>query len=111
MGIGAVPAVQTENGACPWWETRLCFVLVVVATMLPLVYPPIPPLVDLLGHIGRYRVELDLHRSPFLQQYYDFHWAAMSNLGVDVLILPLAQLLGLELAVKLIVIAIPPLTA
>src|SRR5258708_26433079 len=35
----------------------------------------------------------------------------MSNLGVDVLILPLAQLLGLELAVKLIVIAIPPLTA
>lgn len=94
-----------------WWETRLCLALVVIATTVPLLYPPIPPLVDLLGHIGRYRVELDLDRSPLLQRFYDFHWAPISNLGVDVLILPLASLLGLEPAVKLIVVAIPPLTA
>ena len=85
--------------------------LVVLATMIPLVYPPIPPLVDLLGHMGRYRVELDLDHSPFLQRYYDYHWAAIGNLGVDLLIVPLGKLMGLEPAVKLIVILIPPLTA
>lgn len=86
-------------------------VIVVVLTMLPLAYPPIPPLVDLFGHMGRYRVELDLARSSWLQQYYNYHWAAIGNLGVDVLVLPVAPLIGLEPAVKLIVLAIPPLTA
>ena len=77
---------------------------------MPLLYPPVPPLVDLLGHMGRYRVELDLGSSPWLQQYYDFHWAPIGNLGVDLLVMPLAKLIGLEPAVKLIVLAIPPLT-
>ncbi|HVU29823.1 MAG TPA: hypothetical protein VHE36_05425 [Sphingomicrobium sp.] len=95
----------------PWWESRTCIALVVLATMVPLLYPPIPPLVDLLGHMGRYRVELDLANSPWLQQYYDYHWAAIGNLGVDLLVIPLGKLLGLEPAVKLIVIAIPPMTA
>jgi hypothetical protein len=79
--------------------------------MLPLLYPPVPPLVDLFGHMGRYRVELDLAHSPWLKQYYDYHWAAIGNLGVDLLVIPLGQLFGLEPAVKLIVIAIPALTA
>ena len=77
---------------------------------VPLLYPAVPPLVDLMGHMGRYRVELDLARSPELQRYWDFHWAPMGNLGVDLLILPLGRLLGLELGVKLIVVAIPVIT-
>ncbi len=111
MGDEAASAVQVADAARPWWETRLCLTLVVLATMVPLLYPTVPPLVDLLGHMGRYRVELDLNHSPFLQQYYDYHWAAIGNLGVDLLVIPLGKLLGLEPAVKLIVLAIPPLTA
>ena len=61
--------------------------------------------------MGRYRVELDLGHSPWLQGYYDYHWAAIGNLGVDILVIPLGKLLGLEWAVKVIVLAIPPLTA
>jgi hypothetical protein len=111
MGVEAIPAIDLADKVRPWWETRLCLALVVLATMLPLVYPPVPPLVDLLGHMGRYRVELDLDHSAWLQRYYDYHWAAIGNLGVDLLIIPLGKLLGLEPAVKLIVLAIPPLTA
>lgn len=79
--------------------------------MVPLLYPPIPPLVDLFGHMGRYWVELDLNQSPWLQQYFNYHWAAIGNLGVDLLVLVLAPVMHLEPAVKLIVLAIPPLTA
>ncbi len=111
MGVEPNLAADVKMGARPWWESRLCLSLVVLATMLPLLYPPVPPLVDLFGHMGRYRVELDLDRSPWLQQYYDYHWAAIGNLGVDLLVIPFGKLLGLEAAVKLIVIAIPPLTA
>src|SRR2546421_388190 len=111
MGVEAAPAVQMEAEARPWWESRLCLALVVLATMLPLLYPPVPPLVDLLGHMGRYRVELALTHSPWLQKYYDYHGAAIGNLGVDLLIIPLGKLIGLEPGVKLIVLLIPPLTA
>ena len=111
MGDQTVSAVQAGAETRPWWERPWFLALVVLATTVPLLYPPIPPLVDLLGHMGRYRVELDLGHSPFLQQYYTYHWAAIGNLGVDLLIIPLGKLLGLEPAVKLIVLCIPPLTA
>ena len=94
-----------------WWETRWFLLGIALLAAAPLLYPPIPPLVDLFGHMGRYRVELDLGSSPWLSNYYGFHWAAIGNLGVDLLIMPLGQLIGLEPAVKLIVLNIPPLTA
>lgn len=93
-----------------WWETRWFAVAAILLSVVPLLYPPLPPLVDLFGHIGRYRVQLDLQASPSLQRFYDYDWAIVGNLGVDLLIWPLGKLLGLEPAVKLIVILIPMMT-
>lgn len=93
-----------------WWESPAVVAALIVAATIPLLYPKIPPLVDLFGHMGRYRVELDLAHSPWLQRYYDYHWAAIGNLGVDLLVVPLGKLIGLEPAVKWIVLMIPPLT-
>jgi hypothetical protein len=93
-----------------WWEKPWFFAAIIFLASVPLLYPPVPPLVDLLGHMGRYRVQLDLAHSPDLQRYFDFNWHLIGNLGVDILIVPLSKLLGLEVAVKLIAITIPPLT-
>jgi hypothetical protein len=60
--------------------------------------------------MGRYRVQLAFGSTPWLANWYDFRWQLIGNLGVDLLIIPLERLVGLELAVKLIVLAIPPLT-
>lgn len=84
--------------------------LLVLASAFPLLWPDIPPLVDLPGHIGRYRVQLDLAASPTLRQFYAFTWQPIGNLGVDLLVGLLAPLIGLEPAVKLIILTIPPLT-
>jgi hypothetical protein len=93
-----------------WWETPACLIVVVLASCVPLLYPPIPPLVDLLGHMGRYTVALDLSHSAALQRYYEFHWAPIGNLGVDILVRALAPAMGVEAATKLVILAIPPLT-
>ncbi|WP_254602667.1 hypothetical protein [Sphingomonas bacterium] len=77
---------------------------------VPLWWPTIPPLVDLPGHMGRYRVELAWASHPELARWYDFRWSLIGNLGIDLLIIPVAKLFGLETGVKLIVIAIPALT-
>ena len=94
-----------------WWTTRGFAFALVLLTALPLLWPANAPLIDLPGHMARYRVELGIHSSPALARYYQFDWALMGNLGVDLLVVPLAPLLGLELAVKLIVLSIPVMTA
>jgi hypothetical protein len=99
-----------DAGQGPVWSRSWVAVALVLLSAVPLLYPPIPPLVDLLGHMGRYRVELDIDSSPWLSHYYGFHWGVIGNLGVDLIVIPLGKLLGLEAAVKLIVLAIPPMT-
>jgi hypothetical protein len=74
---------------------------------LPLLWPALPPLIDLPGHLVAYKSELDRANSPYLQQWYTLHWAPMGNLGVNLAVVPLARLFGLEPAVKLIVLAMP----
>lgn len=96
--------------AKPWWESRSYALLLVMLSTLPLLWPDIPPLVDLPGHMGRFTVETELHSSASLSRYYGFEWAVMGNLGLDVLIVPLAKIFGVELGTKLLVIAIPVLT-
>jgi hypothetical protein len=91
-----------------WWERPWVLGALVLLACVPLLYPPIPPLVDLLGHMGRFRVELD--HSPWLKEYYAIHWAPIGNMGVDLMVMALGPILGLEPAVKLIVLLIPPLT-
>ncbi|MGQ0659804.1 hypothetical protein [Sphingosinicella sp.] len=95
----------------PFWEHPVFLAFLVVASAVPLLWPDIAPLVDLPGHMGRYRVQLDLGTSPALQQFYNYEWALIGNLGVDLLVELLAPLMGLEPAVRLIVLMIPALTA
>lgn len=102
--------MQGQPDQLRWWQTRQFVVLAALAAMLPLLLPAIPPMVDLPGHMGRYRVQLDYNDYPWLADWYKFQWQLIGNLGVDLLVMPLAPVFGLELAVKLIVISIPVLT-
>jgi hypothetical protein len=96
--------------ALHWWQTRWFVLAMVVLATLPLLWPDIPPLVDLPGHMGRYRVQLTHGTVPWLQDWYNFRWSLIGNLGVDLLVIPLSKVFGLELAVKLIVVTIPAMT-
>ena len=103
----SAPQVETPAG---WWNSRWFLIGLVVLSTVPLLYPTIPPLTDLPEHMGRYRIQLSNPDDPLLKDYFSFHWAFIANLGVDLLIVPMAALFGLELGVKLIVIGIVVLT-
>ncbi len=102
---------MTGTGSVRWWETPRFALILVLLSAIPLLLPDVPPLVDLPGHMGRYRVEMALAESEALQRFYEFEWRLIGNLGIDLLVIPLEKLFGLELAVKLVVLSIPPLTA
>ncbi len=93
-----------------WWQRRWGVLLFLVLAAVPLLWPTVPPLGDLPGHMGRYRAELEIASSAGLRRFYSFQWHVMGNLGVDLLVVPLSKIFGLEPAVKLIVIAIPVMT-
>ena len=86
----------------------LALALVLVAA--PFVWPAIPALTDNIGHMGRYRIAIDLTTSEHLRQFYTFEWMLIPNLGADLLVVPLAWLMGIEAATKLLVLATASLT-
>src|SRR5436305_5730003 len=102
---------EEEGGALRWWQTWWGAGAIALLCALPLLWPTIPPLVDLPGHMAAYKVELDIARSADLQHYYSLHWALIGNLGLNLLVIPLSKAFGLELAVKLVMLSVPPLTA
>ncbi|WP_294393098.1 hypothetical protein [uncultured Sphingomonas sp.] len=104
----SAPIIETPAG---WWNSRWFLALLVVIAIIPLILPTVPPLTDLPEHMGRYRIMLADGSDPLRRDYFSFEWGFIANLGVDLLVIPLAPLFGLELAVKLIVIGIAALTA
>ncbi|MCW3797847.1 hypothetical protein OMW55_08525 [Sphingomonas sp. BN140010] len=104
-------ALIDQQEAAGWWQSRAIATALVLLCAVPFVWPALPPLVDLPAHMARYQVALHLEDSAELRRFFGYHWALMGNLGVDLLVQPLARLVGLEPAVKLIVVAIPALTA
>ncbi len=100
-----------RGAALHWWQTRAFVAAMAFAAAVPLLWPDVPPLVDLPGHMARFRVQLSHGGVPWFAEWYDFRWQLMGNLGLDLLVELLAPMLGLEASVKLIVVAIPPLTA
>ncbi len=87
-------------------KPSLLIALLSLIATIPLWVPGFPPLPDVPGHMGRYAVQLGLASDPILAQWFTFRWAPIGNLGVDLLIELLGPVLGIELALKLIVIGI-----
>jgi hypothetical protein len=90
-----------------WWDRRSILLLLALAFAIPLLWPAIPPLTDVPSHLARYHLALD----GVLRDAFDYRWRLIGNLGVDLAVVPLAPLLGVERAGKLVILLIPVLTA
>ena len=105
----SAPAL-TPDPAAGWWTKPALLMALILLSGAPLWWPGIPPLTDLLGHMGRYAVQLDAGHSPHLARWYNFEWHWIGNLGVDLLVQVFGPFFGVEIATKLIAILIPMLT-
>ena len=76
---------------------------------LPVLAAVRPQMTDYPSHLARYYIMLDAGRSEWLARYYSFKWSWSGNLGVDLLMWPVARVFGLEMAGRIIAAVIPPL--
>jgi len=102
---------MTSEPARAWWQRRLFLAAIIILFALPLALAGFPPLIDLPAHMARYHIGASLADSRDLGRYFSFQWRFLPNLGVDILVIALAPLTGIEPAVRLIVTAIPALAA
>lgn len=103
--------VKQANPAQATWPPRLGVVLLILATALPVLFLKTPPMVDVLGHIGRYTLQTGLAADPWLRQWYAFEWQVIGNLGADLLVQLLHPLLGVLGAARAIIALVPLLGA
>lgn len=106
------PALSHPAGTeplTPWWGRTSTMLAFMVVSTIPLWFVSTPPLIDFLGHMARYHVALDIGNNPTLARAWGYEWSVIANLGVDLLIMPLARLVGLETAGWIIAALLPPL--
>jgi hypothetical protein len=85
-------------------------VVLALVSCLPVLVAARPQMTDYPSHLARYYIMLDGGHSAWLARYYAFHWTWSGNLGLDLLIWPMAKLFGLEPATRIITAVVPPLT-
>ncbi|RNJ62562.1 MAG: hypothetical protein EDM03_14165 [Porphyrobacter sp. IPPAS B-1204] len=109
LADGGLQAPKPRHGIdIDSWQA---FALLCALSLIPLLAVGFPPLVDLYGHLGRYAMQTDLANRPELQPFYSFEWQLVGNLGADLLVELLHGWLGLETAVRVIVMATQLLSA
>jgi hypothetical protein len=91
-----------------WWDNRWAIMAAMLAATMPLWFVTVPPLIDLLGHIGRYHIQLNTD-DPVLRTYWAFEWRLLGNLGVDLMMEPLGRLFGVERGAVIASALLPPL--
>ena len=93
-----------------WWQGRYFILAALILAAVPLLLPTTPPMLDLPGHMASYAVSIAPSDSPLLTRFYSFDWRLIGNLGVDLVMMPVGHLFGVETGAKLVAIAIPVLT-
>jgi hypothetical protein len=97
--------------ALDFWTRPWFWVLMLLLVSLPFWVSNIPPLMDLPGHMARYHIMRELPTSPELQRYYEFEWHVMGNLGVDLIVYGLKDILDVERATWAVTLMTALLTA
>jgi hypothetical protein len=75
--------------------------LILFLGILPLCLTGHIPMLDLPAHLARQHVMQDLSTSPELQTFYTIRWRFIPNLGIDMVVSMLRQVMPVDLAVRL----------
>ena len=97
----ATTAAQHGLRAAPFWAI---FAALLAVAALPVLLAPLPPLFDYPNHLARMYLLIHLPEQAALSRYYELRWAALPNLGMDLLVPPLARLMPLGWAGRAVIL-------
>jgi hypothetical protein len=81
--------------AFPGTQIAVLFFVLMLLTSVPIWTHVVPPLSDYVNHLARMHIIANLATDATLGQYYDVEWQIIPNLMMDVVVPPLARLIGI----------------
>ncbi|MBV9252015.1 MAG: hypothetical protein JO227_22580 [Acetobacteraceae bacterium] len=101
------PRLQTTRGSPPtlttttlWWA---CLLAISAVLLTPLAVVDVPPLLDYPNHLARAFILSQGAADPHLARMFAPRWGVIPNLGTDILLVPLMQVLPVHVAGRVIV--------
>jgi len=94
--------VRTGAGEAPQALVFAAYLVLGALALSPLLWAAVPPLVDYPAYLAR----MALLAAPGSSQNYLVHWQLIPNLAMDLVVPPLAALLGVETAGRLFIASI-----
>jgi hypothetical protein len=82
----------------------VAFLVSLLLAALPVLTTRVPPIGDYLGHLARIYVIDYAARDPLIASFYEVHWRIIPNLAFDLVVSPLAQVVGLYAAGRLYIL-------
>ena len=79
--------------------------LVCALALVPLATVPVPPLLDYPNHLARLHVIATIGSDPLLAAFYRIDWQLIPNLALDLLLPPVAALIGVDAAGRIFLAA------
>jgi hypothetical protein len=83
-----------------------CFITFWALLAVPVLALKIPPLFDYLNHLARGYVIAEVDTDQLLSQFYAIQWKIIPNLAMDLIIPPVAKIVGIFTAGKLFLLAL-----
>ena len=83
-----------------WW---LAFIATAAVLAVPLFLTEVPPLLDYPNHLTRMGLFATGLADPVLSEFYTANWGIQPNMGLDLVVPPLARVMSLEWAGKVFV--------
>jgi len=98
QGFGSAVSAAVDARAERSWVVLKQTVLVAALILLPLFYTLVPPLEDYPNHLARMQALASIPGNEALSQFYEVAWAPVPNLIMDLIVPPLARVLGIYAA-------------
>lgn len=83
------------------WLVVLVHGLLIAAMLFPLVLVEVPALIDYPNHLARAHILATIQDNPLLQERYTADWKLVPNLGMDLVVVPLASFVSIFTAGRL----------
>lgn len=90
--VSAPPAA--DRASFEAHDVVLAFVALAAVALLPIFLVKVAPLSDWVNHLARMHVIAVGAADPYLSAFYSIDWQLIPNLAMDVLVPPLARLIG-----------------
>jgi hypothetical protein len=90
-----VPARRRRSASFSGLQIAVLGAAVLMLAAIPILTQPLPPIEDYVNHLARMHVIASVGSDPDVGRFYEINWQIVPNLMMDLIVPPLAHVMGI----------------